>query len=335
MANTKNGGGNQQEAYDPKTGKYIKEDSGTKFSDYHAGSGMRREEIISNIQNGTYGAEFAEAFNEADEETKKDMIEYVNSFYDEQKTQQDSSERYTPMTKQEYFDFFNEQMATCGITDEERRIIRNQYIGTGEISFYTNTAIRYGYQYMVEQFKRKEGMDPVAYDRRLTEQRINEYARTVDRVTHLMHAPRDMRVDRYLGTAALVSWCKGTNILDGFPIENNGRHDRLDQENVNLSELANRLKENLVGSIMPVDGTYLSFSAVPKQTHMGHKKGDKKKILLLKIDVQKGDDFCLIDNHVESEGLFPKETQFYVKDVKLETGEDGEERVVLYYGIVR
>ena len=336
---TKPGGGSKQENYDPNTGKYIAsggegyQNDKTGLKVFHSGSKKSTQEIINEITNGVYGQDFLDYYNQADSQTKQEMIDYVHSAIDEENTQGEISQRFTPMNYNEYRDFQRQAMANSGLTQQDWNVI-DHYIGTGSTSFYLNTAMRLGYDEMLKQFMLVKGYNPndVPGDY-LSRQNVELFKKTMEKATHSCHAPRDMQVDRYIGTGPLVSWLGKTGVLDGLQTENNGWHDRLVKGTYTLNDLANRLT-SLIGSVMPQDGSFLSFSACPELSHMKGKRGATQKDILIKIDVPKGQDMLITRNTHESEGMFPNDIDFYVKDVKVERDNGtGPERVVLYYGI--
>lgn len=341
---TKPGGGSKQENYDPNTGKYVAsggegyQNDKTGLKTYHSGSGKSTQEIVNEITSGAYGQDFADYYNQADAQTQQEMIEYVHSTIDEANTQGEKQQRFTPMGYSEYKQFQYDAIANSGLTVHDWDVI-DHYVGTGSTSFYLNTAMRLGYDEMLKQFMAAKGYDPNSNPNDyLSRQNVEEFKNVMERATHSCHAPRDMVVDRYIGTGPLVSWLGKTGVLDGIPTENNGWHDRLVKGTYSLQDLADRLTA-LVGSIMPRDGSFLSFSACPELSHMKNKTGvgsksTGKKDILIKFDVPKGQDMLITRNSHESEGMFPNDLDFFVKDVKVERdGGTGPERVVLYYGI--
>lgn len=336
---TKPGGGNQQESYDPNTGKYVAsggegyQDDKTGLKKYHSGSMKSTQDIIDAITSGAYGQDFSDYYNQADPQTRQEMIDYVHSEMDSANTQGEISQRFSPMDYNEYRDFQRQAMASSGLTPQDWSVI-DHYIGTGSTSFYLNTAMRLGYDEMLKQFKAVKGYDPnMNPGDYLSRANVELFKKTMEKATHSCHAPRNMQVDRYIGTGPLVSWLKNTGVLDGLPTENNGWHDRLVKGTYTMDDLANRLTA-LIGSVMPKDGSFLSFSACPNLSHMKGKVGATKKDILIRIDVPQGQDMLITRNTHESEGMFPNDIDFFVKDVKVERdGGVGTERVVLYYGI--
>lgn len=336
---TKPGGGNQQENYDPNTGKYIanggegEKNPNTGLKVFHSGAGQSKQEIIKQITSGAFGQDFTDYYNQASPQEQEEMIEYVQSTMDEANTGGELSQRFTPMSYQEYRQFQQQAMANSGLTSDDWDVI-DHYIGTGSTSFYLNTAMRLGYDEMLKQFIAVKGYDPNNDPNDyLSRQNVQKFKDVMEKATHSCHAPRNMQVDRYIGTGPLVSWLGKTGVLDGIPTENNGWHDRLVKGSYTLQDLAQRLTA-LIGSVMPQDGSFLSFSACPENSHMKGKTGVGKKDILIRIDVPQGQDMLITRNTHESEGMFPSDIDFFVKDVKVERdGGTGPERVVLYYGI--
>lgn len=325
--------------HDEKNGQFISKDtnSQTGLEQHHEGSGLSDQNIVDDILSGQYGQDLADYYNDNPSE-REALIEYIHSEIDSANTENKKNERFTPLSTQEYYDFQQNSMMNSGLSNQEISVI-HRYIGTGSTSFYLNTAMRIGYDEMLKQFIKREGYDPntIPGDY-LSRDNFNEFKTVMEKATHSSQAPRNMRVDRYIGTGPLVSWLKNTNILSGLQTESNGFHEHLTPGTYNIQDLADRLS-SLIGSVMPRDGSFLSFSAAPDKSHMKHKQGSgtkKAKDVLLKIDVEKGQDMLITSNTHESEGMFPSDTDFYVKDVKVERNDStGKDMVVMYYGIKR
>lgn len=334
MAQTKVGGGGQQENYDPNTGKYVKSDVGSLGREvFHFGSKLSSNDIENKLLNGDFGSDFKDYYENADAETKNEIIGHIHSQFDDYNTQQDRSVHFKPMDYNEYLQFQRDAINNSNLTPDELQSIHH-YVGTGSTSFYLNTAMRLGYDEMLKQFINVKGYDPnsVAGDY-LSRPEFEKFKKAMEKATHSVQAPRDMQVERYLGTGPIVSWFKDTGVLNGIPIENNGWHDKLQAGSYSLQDLKDRLTP-LIGTVMPQDGSFMSFSATPSATHMGSKRGAKKKDILMKIDVPKGQTMHITGNTHESEGMFPNDIDLYIKDVQLERDSKiGEERVVIYYGI--
>ena len=332
---SKTGGGGHQENYDENTGKYIAKDAGSSgLQKFHSGSGFSNQQLIDKINNGDFGNEIRDFFSQASSEEQEGTLEYLHTMFDQGNTELRMSERYTPMDRNEFFQWQNQVMNNSPLTYDDLEAI-GHYTGTGSTSFYLNTAMRFGYPEMLRQFMEVKGYnpnnDPTDY---LSEAQVQRFQNAMEKATHSVQAPRDMRVDRYVGTGPIVSWFKDTGVLDGLKMENNGWHEHLVPGSYDLKDLADRLSQ-LIGSELPRDGSYMSFSASPSLSHMKGKGGSQKKDILMKIDVPKGQNMHLTRNTHESEGMFPRDVDFYLKDVKLETDDEGKDRIVLYYGIKR
>lgn len=333
MPSKPNNGGTQN--YDPDNGKYVGNGSaGSGLPEYHSGSGISGADVAKMILGGNFGQDFLDAYNAGTQEDRDQMIEYVHSVYDDFNTKNESGKRFDPMDPNEYFQFKNSALPSSGLTREDIGYV-NRYTGTGKTSFYLNTALRFGYDEMLRQHIQNEGIDPNDTPGDwLSRAEFEKWEKAMDRITHSSKAPRDMRADRYVGTGPLVAWLKGTDVLKGMQTENNGYHDHLVKGSYTIQELADRLKA-LKGAVMPVDGSFLSFSASPDKSHMKKKGGSATKDILIKADIPEGQSMLVTSNSHESEVMFPRDIQFYVKDVGTETDNLGKERVVLYYGVRR
>ena len=335
---TKQGnGGHGQENYDPATGRYVGNETSNNLEKYHAGSGFPSAELEKQLLNGDFGQDFVDYYNKADDDTKQEILEYVHSQFDEANTEEKMKQNFNYLSRSEYEDMQNKALQNSSLTYDERDAVRN-YTGTGKTSFYLNTAARFGYDEMRRQVMQNEGYDPEnSPGDYLNRDNVEKFLAAMEKGTHDYKLEKDTRVNRYVGTGPLISWFKNTGVLDGLPTESNrGFHEHL-APGFDMQDLANRLS-NLVGTVMPKDGSYMSVSMCPDLSHMKQKRGTNAKPVLMKIDLPKGQGVYISDNHYESEGMLPSDIDLYIKDVKLENEYNSKNgittpRVVIYYGV--
>jgi len=335
---TKTGnGGHGQEKYDPATGQYVGEDKQNNLDKYHAGSGFPSAELEKQLLNGDFGQDFVDYYNKADNDTKQQILEYVHSQYDESNTAEKMAEGFKELSSSDYRNMQQDALRNSTLTPDEVDAIHN-YIGTGKTSFYLNTAARFGYDEMRRQVMQNEGYDPEnSPGNYLNRDNVDSFLKAMDKGTHDFKLPQDTRAYRYLGTGPIVSWFKNTGILDGLATESNrGWHEHL-KPGFDMQDLAKRLS-NLVGTVMPKDGSYMSVSMCPELSHMKQKIGSNAKPILMKIDLPKGQSAYISSNTHESEGMLPSDIDLYIKDVKLENEYNSKNgvttpRVVIYYGV--
>lgn len=312
----KPGGAGQQEAYNPKDGKYVAE------------SGISDQDLIDEINkgaNGFFGQKAKDKYDSLDADGKKTLIEKLQEAIRGQKTNISLGERFTDGTMSE----FQQWGAECDskFSQEELDSFYRGYMGAGYRSFEFNKALRLGFTEFYKKFPQ------FANDYGLSQTAIEDRVAKLDKLTNGFQIPRNISVYRYVDENYLVSqfeqYLTGLDILpdDGYG------YRTLDRNAVSVQDLANKLSQ-AIGDRIPQDNGFTSFSVVPKQTHMGkHSGADTYKRIHLKYDCKKGTNCYISQYQRESEGLFPRNTSFYVKDVKVETGDDGNERVVIYYGV--
>ena len=163
----------------------------------------------------------------------------------------------------------------------------------------------------------------------MSKSRFEAQVKAFDNLTSSYQAPQDMQGYRFDETGPIVSWFGSSGVLDGLPrFVNQYGYEQLDQKNLDLKDLANRLSK-LIGSVVPRDGAYSSFSCVEKQSHMQY---NSDKIIGIRYNIPKGKNIFISDYGHESEGMFPRDTKFIMQDVKIEKF-GGYERVIMYYGV--
>ena len=327
-------GGNGLESYDPETGRYIAEDKGADgLQKYHAGTHFSVSEIEQLIEDGYYGDDIKNYYANADDNKKNQIIGYfqqkLDSFWTKDKLKREKS--FRNLTIPEY----QAAAADCDSKTKasDRAQFHHGYKGAGDTSFEFNKALRFG----IDNYLAKFGENRLR-QAGLTVEEIEDRAAAFERLTNAYEAPQDMQAFRFDGTGPITSYFLSTGVFDGLPtFENQYGYTQLDPKAVDLDDLANRM-QNLIGSMVPRDGAYLSFSCIPEWTHMGK---NPDKIIMTKYNIPKGKK-CFISNYqYESEGLLPRDTQLIVQDVKKEqvSVPDGNggmtlvDKVVIYYGV--
>lgn len=306
-------GGHGLENYDPETGRYI--ETGEGDTQYHSGTHFSVAQISEMLSNGYYGQDIANLYNNGDEEEKSALIGYLqvklDDFYTKQKLE--NQKDYKPLT----IDEFREYGAICAAntTQEDKNFFYSGYRGAGQRAFEFNKALRTG---------NLEVLNRVG----ISVERFEAQVAAFDRLANSFKAPKDMLGVRFDQTGPIFSWFGKSGVLNGLPTKEAFGYTQLDQENLDLKDLADRLSR-LIGSVVPKDGAYSSFSCVEKQSHMTK---NPDKIICTKYNIPKGKNCFISQYEYESEGFFPRDTKFIMQDVKVENI-DGVERVVLYYGV--
>ena len=304
-------GGHGLENYDPETGRYIK-DGDTL---YHAGTHFSVAQISEMISSGYYGKDIADLYNNGDDEEQSALIGYLQTKLDKYYTdlKLKNEKDFKTLTNEEFNKFGEICYQKCSQSDQDY-FYRN-YRGAGQKAFEFNKALRTGDLSVLS----KVGMSKEEFEKQTA---------AFDRMANSFELPKDMQGFRYDQTGPIVSWFGKTGVLNGLPTKEAFGYTQLDQEKINLNDLADRLSR-LIGSTVPRDGAFSSFSCVEKQSHMIK---NPEKIICTKFNVPKGKK-CFISRYAyESEGFFPRDTKFIIQDVKVEN-QDGMERVVLYYGV--
>ncbi len=310
-------GGHGLESYDPETGRYIKEGD----SKYHAGAHFSVDEISKMISAGYYGDDFKSMFDAGDDNEKTAIIGYLqtklDNFYTKNKLENEKD--FKMLTNAEFRQYAAECKQLCD--PQDYRYFNYNYRGAGDRSFEFNKALRTGDM----KYLRLIGMSQSEFDAQVA---------AFDRLTSVFEAPKDMQGIRFDQTGPIVSWFKGSGVLDGLPTYlNEYGYEQLNQRNLDLDDLKNRLSR-LIGSVVKRDGAYSSFSCVDEGNNKvaSHMVKNSDKIIAIRYNIPKGKHIFLSDYQYESEGMFPRDTKFIIQDVKKENI-GGQERVVLYYGV--
>lgn len=312
MAKKLGNGGHGLEEYDAETGRYIKQGDST----YHSGAHFSVSEISKMISDGYYGDELANLYNNSDEEKQSALIGYLQTKLDAYYTKNklENQKDFKTLTKQE----FDEYGLECqkNTTSKDRSYFYSNYVGTGSLSFEFNKALRTG---DLNHLKKVN----------MSVSEFEEQVAAFDRLASSFEAPKDMQGFRFDQTGPIVSWFGKSGVLDGLKtFKNQYGYYQLEQSNLDLKDLKNRLSQ-LIGSVVPKDGAYSSFSCVENQSHMAK---NPDKIIGIKYNIPKGKKCFISTYKYESEGFFPRDTKFVIQDVKIEKV-GGYERVILYYGV--
>ena len=309
-------GGNGLQGYD-EDGKYIAE------------TGITEKQALDIIQKDP---SYKAAYDSFDDNTKKEMvsavIKAVNEFY----TKEKMSEEFQTNSVDEY-----ERMAEDNVKSLEQKygVAKAQelldwffhgYRGAGTKCFNFNKALRIGYE-KAYQWYINAGSPGVFPSKDEVEARRNG----LDELAQSYEMPKNSRVIRYVDENWIVS--KFRPLLNGFQITKDPYGYETIERDVPIKDIANALMK-AKGSRLDGDGGFTSFTVAPELTHMGAKADkDRYKRVLLKYDVPKGTKCFISQYRRESEGMFPRNTKFFVKNVSLEQDENQNERAVITIGI--
>lgn len=341
MAEKRGKGGYGSEKFDPETGRYIAEDS---QNSYHAGTRISVADLIKALKSGELDYPEEDLYPsqawandiddelEEDEETwqlKNDIISYFQEEYDKAYTKEMITDTNFPeISENEYRQYYTECSQNTNVRD--RAAFNNEYKGAGDLCFEFNKALRFGLQnfYAVyPRYKNSAMLNPTA---------ITERAKKLDNLTNSWEFPEDKKVYRLLDTAPLISWFGGSGIFDGISTFTN-QYNLQQLKNYDKKDLVKRL-QTLVGTKVPPDGSFTSFSCLKNCSHMLKHMEENGRDILIRYNVRKGTKGWISNYEYESEGLFNRTTGFFVQGVSLEeivnpsTGTK-KEVIVLEYGI--
>lgn len=334
MAEKRGKGGYGSEKFDPETGRYIAEDT-----QFHAGANISVNELIDMLKSGYFddpeqGWDGSQFFaNDKDEETEEDedvwqnknaIISYLQEEYDKAYTKQAIMDTNFPeITEKEYREYYTECLNNTTVKD--RAAFNNEYKGAGEMCFEFNKALRFGlnnFYSVYPQYKNSAMLNPTA---------ITERAKKLDNLTNSWSFPEDKKVIRFVDTAPLISWFKDSGIFEGLKTYTNEYNLEMLREGYDKQELVNRLN-TLVGTKVPPDGSFTSFSCLSDASHMAKHLDNNKRHILIRYNVRQGTKAFISDYGYESEGLFNRTTGFFIQGASLEKI-GNHEVVVLEYGI--
>lgn len=334
MAQKRGKGGYGSENYDPETGRYIKDDNV-----YHAGVGVSVDQLLSLLKEG-YFDQPEEGFiasqffaNDKDDETeedeelwqtKNDLISYLQSEIDDANTRQALLNTNFPEITDSEFRQYGQECENV-TTLRDRGGFYDGYRGAGKICFDFNKALRFGLQQFYSVYPKYKN-DPY-----LNPQAVEDRAKKLDNLTNSWQFPEDKKVIRFVDTAPLVSWFKNSGIFDGLDLYTNEFNLEMLKEGYDKQDLVNRLN-GLIGTKVPPDGSFTSFSCLSDASHMANNLSTNKRHILIRYNVRKGTKAWISQYGEESEGLFNRRTGFFIQGASLERI-GNKEIVVLEYGI--
>lgn len=342
MAEKKGKGGYGSENYDPETGRYIKEDSS-----YHAGVNLSVNDLIDLLkqgyfddpdlpdEEGLYSSIFA---NDKDEELDEDedvwnlkntVISAFQKALDDANTKASLLDtNYPEITPAEFKEWGKQCQEATSIKD--RAAFNNEYRGAGDLSFEFNKALRFGFDKFYQLYPRFLNSPS------LNPQAITERAQKLDNLTNSWSFPENKKVIRSLDTAPLISWFRDTGVFDGMAMYKNQYNYDMLKPGYDKQELVNRLN-TLVGTRVPPDGSFTSFSCMSDASHMLKNLDNNNRDIIIRYNVRPGTKAWISDYGYESEGLFNRTTGFFIQGASLEKYKDDRGRdwevIVLEYGI--
>lgn len=332
MAQKRGKGGYGSENYDPETGRYIKDDN-----QFHAGVGASVNDLISDLKSGYYDEPDNDIFpsqmwaNDNDEELEEDeevwqnknaLISYLQELLDQENTREALlNTNFPEISEQE----FREWGSECKMNTDIRDRGAFQWYRGNPQSFEFNKALRFGlnrFYQIYPQFANSPDLNPEA---------IADRAKKLDNLTNAWSFPEDKKVIRFVDTAPLVSWFKSSGIFDGMNLYTNEFNLEMLKEGYDKHELAKRLN-TLIGTKVPPDGSFTSFSCLSDASHMASNLSNNKRHVLIRYNVRRGTKAFISDYGYESEGLFNRTTGFVIQGADVENI-GGKEVIVLEYGI--
>ena len=302
------------------------------------------ESLISDLKSGFYDEPDNNVYpsqifaNDNDEEIEEDeevwqqkheLISYLQDMLDQYNTREVLLNKdLPPISEQEFREYGKECEEKTTLAD--RSGFYNGYRGAGKTSFEFNKALRFGFDqfyHAYPQFK---------YSPELNQEAITARAQKLDNLTNSWEFPEDKKVIRFVDTAPLISWFKGSGIFDGLKTYTNEYNLEMLNEGYDKRDLVNRLN-TLIGTRVPPDGSFTSFSCLSDASHMANNLDNNKRSILIRYNVRKGTKAWISTYGYESEGLFNRRTGFVIQGANLETVIDNSGRkwevVVLEYGI--
>lgn len=344
MAEKRGKGGYGSENYDPKTGQYIKEGENV----FHAGVGQSVEDLLADLKSGVYDEPeleneeglYSKLFeNDKDDELEEDeelweqknyVVSQLQSLLDDYNTQQLIMDKdYPEITQNEFREYGQECVQNTSLRD--RAAFEDGYKGAGGTCFEFNKALRFGFQRFYEVYPQFRNSPS------LNERAIIDRANKLDNLTNSWEFPENKKVIRFVDTAPLISWFGQSGIFDDIKKEVNQYNLEVFKDGYDKKDIAKRL-QSLVGTKVPPDGSFTSFSCMSDASHMAKNLSDNKRFILIRYNVRKGTKAWVSQYEYESEGLFNRNTGFFIQGADLETIIDPRtgrkyEVVVLDYGI--
>ena len=254
------------------------------------------------------------------------MINTVQSWLKEQETTRQMEQSFKTTSLDEFLSWG----AKCESNFDRDTLdgFYRGYMGAGQKSFEFNKCLRFGFDKYYSMFPQFIN-DPF-----LNKEAVENRVKKLDKLTRGFKLPRDCRGFRYVDENYIISQFKGylKNYENLIRLDRYG-YETIPRDKITIDELHNALSKS-IGQRIRQDNGFTSFSLVEKNTHMGKKNNpDEYKRILLRYDCEEGTE-CYVSQYVrESECMFPRNTHFFVKDVTKEVGDDGNERVVILYGI--
>lgn len=348
---TKPGGANKQEAYDVKTGKYVAE------------SGVTDQDIVDELNKGAdgfFGQEGKDKYDSLDEDGKKDLVNQIQELIKGQKTEQKMTERFAPTNINDFMDWNRQCLAHWGYDPatmsraSANQILNNPnnlgafyngYKGAGDQCFEFLKAARMGYDEYILQFG-QERADTWLGSRADYERRLKGF----DEITSKFECPKDCQVYRLVDENYIAGQFKDILTQKGFDVipelnykttDSKGNpsfktdYETIDRSKYSVQEIAEALQD-VIGYEVNSDNAPMSFGMDIKHSHMiyAHNNDDDYKRIWIKFDVPQGTKMFVSDYMAESEGVFHRGLNYFIKDVTVEKDPAvGRERVVLLYGI--
>ena len=301
-------------------------------SKYQEELDFSKNDLKNALESGQFDQDLLDIYNQLDDNEKQ---EFLSDLYNEivgEQTQNTLNKRFDGFSEDEYKQMYTEcyqVLRQNGVTQNDIAAFKYEYRGAGSKAFEFNKALRMGF---TEFYKKYPQFKNSSF---LSQQAIMDRAARMDKLTRGYEIPRGGSVYRYLDDNYLVSEFSKFGVFDEFDIYTDPmyNYETYDRNKYSVQQVYEALQP-LIGCTVNGDGGFTSFSTVEEQSHMKkHASPNTYKRVHIKYDVPKGTKCFISDYEYESEGLFPRETKYFIKDIQLEKDEQGLERVVLYYGV--
>lgn len=347
---TNNGG--EQQPVEKDTQQFTSDGSATKSTaeKYKITSSYDEKSVAEALLNGKFGEKYKFAFARLNDKQKEEVIGEIKKSLDSKAEAVEANRAFKQMTYDDFVNIGKENKEkiteTIANGDAMYQDFRSKYTGNGQVCFNFNKSLRMGWDSFAEWYKNKYSYNPMHEDAgsdsslSMTQEGVEEFAKTMDTLTNAYQIPENTRTyrlvdDNYIATS-FEDYLKDKLSISEDP---QWGYKTIDRANVSVDQLYG-LMTDLIGCKVKADGGFTSFSCVENASHMAKNQDPNTyKRILIHYDMPRGTKCLISDYEGESEGVFPRGTGFFIKNVEKQTvksynGTDLE-RLVLTLGIQR